>query len=175
MKLDEHAKMIAEIILNFIAMKKIHIIFLFVPFLQACSFVTDFYVVNNSEESILVEIKLMDKTDGFLIFDNCSSAQIAWQTDKDNKQDWEHYINIDADSLSTSHYTVALPPHRALLIGRMHNEEYSKGKRQFINGRVFNLEYITLTRAGKILKITPDNFDDYFKRKKKEFDVYCVF
>ena len=156
-------------------MKKAALIFLFVPFLQACSFITDFYVVNNSEESILVDVKLLDKTDGIPIFDNSSSTQRAWQTDEDNKKDWEHYISIDADSLSTVHYTVVLPPHRALLIGRMDNEEYSNHKQKFINDRVFNLECLTLTRAGKILKITPENFDVYFKRKNREFDVYCVY
>lgn len=155
-------------------MKKLILIALAAPVLQACSFITDFYVVNSSDESMLVEVKLLEKTDGFPIFDNNREKQLLYQLNEHNNADLEHYITADADSLGPSLYTIALPPHRAVSIGRLHNQEYEHHNQEFINRRVFNLEYLKLTRAGKETLITPGNFDNYFKDGKWA-DRYCVY
>ncbi|MEW6468820.1 MAG: hypothetical protein AB1458_07850 [Bacteroidota bacterium] len=156
-------------------MKRVLPLFFIVPLLQACSFRTDFLVLNTGEESLLAEVITKHGPGVSGLFERASSVKRLVPVSTDMEVGWDQAISVNADSIAPGHYRVAIPPRYALDIGTVHNEEYTKGKRQFMNGRTFNLESVTLTRTGKTVTITPGNFDTYFKRVKKSFDVYCCF
>jgi hypothetical protein len=60
---------------------------------------------------------------------------------------------------------IILPPNNALIIGRISNDHYTSFDQYFINGRTFNLKKLSVKKGTTTIQISPDNFDDYFKKK----------
>ena len=157
---------------NFRSMKNLLLIPIIVLLfsLQGCSWICRFYITNTSNETITVEMKLMDAVRYFPIFHYGNLRQ--YKLKKNSKLDFENSKDITADTLEKfSHYKVQVPPHTAIEIGSLMNDHYEKYDQYFINGRTFNLERISI--AEKKIEIVPSTFDNYF-RKGKYGIVYFV-
>ena len=142
--------------------------------LQGCSWRIGFYIANSGNEPLTVDVKLMDAPGTFPIFHYpgryFSPRKYALQ--KDNSVDFNTASDIKTDTLEKySHYKLQLPPHTAVEIGELQNDHYEKHDQYFINGRVFNLEKITISE--KKIEIVPAVFDNYFKNEKNN-GVYFV-
>jgi len=153
-------------------MKKLLILpfIIFVFFLQGCSWICNFYIVNTTNEPVTAEIKLFDSVNSFPIFHY--SERSGYKLKNNNSVDYENMCVIKADTLEKiSHYKVQIPPRSAIAIGQLQNDHYEKHDQYFINGRVFNLEHIVISE--KKIEIVPATFDSYFKKGKNN-EVYFV-
>ena len=149
---------------------KLLILLLCVAFLNACSWRVCFYVLNNSDKPVSVEIKLNKKITSFPIF---HYNRFIARSEKKEKINYENQSDIKADTLEDySHIKIFVPAHMALEIGQLQNDKYEKHDQYFINGRVFNLEWLIIGDGEKETKITPASFDNFF-RKGKYGDVVC--
>ena len=124
-------------------------------FLQGCSWVVPFFVVNDSAVPRAVEIQLSKERDGFLIFDPRHFTLLPWRADepgyegqRDLKLAWQETLRVE------------IPPHSALRIGHLNNDNYENSRQKFINARIFNL--VRLKAAGS--EVTRDTFDQQFRK-----------
>ena len=144
-------------------------------FLQGCSWVCRFYVANTSNETLTVDVKLMDAPGTFPIFHYPVSyyGKVRQYKLKNNGSvDFEKASDIKVDTLEKySHYKVQIPPHSAIEIGQLQNDHYEKHDQYFINGRVFNLEKLSVSE--KKVEISTATFDNYF-HEGKYGEVYFV-
>lgn len=143
--------------------------------LQGCSWVCRFYIANTTNEVITVDVKLMDSTGSFSIFHypfHYYGKVRQYKLKKNGNINFESVSDIKADTLEKfSHYKVQIPLNSAIEIGSLTNDNYTKHDQYFINGRVFNLERLSI--SGKNIEIEPAAFDNYF-RKDKYGEVYFV-
>ena len=109
---------------------------------------------------------------------------MQYKLKKNNSVDFESSKEIKADTLEKfSHFKFKIPPHSAVEIGQLQNDKYEKHDQYFINGRVFNLEKISVyvrqdgrtpsSSGEKKIEIVPSTFDNYFG-KGKYGEVYFV-
>ena len=145
--------------------------------LQGCSWICRFYIANPTNETIAVEMKLSDACGSFPIFHYpfyYYGKLRQYKLRKNNRVDFENSKEINADTLEIfSHYKVQIPPHTAIEIGQLQNDNYEKHDQYFINGRTFNMEHLRISKKDKNVEITPSNFDNYFG-KRKYGEVYFV-
>ncbi len=138
---------------------------------NACSWRLGFYIINNSDKPVAVEIKLNKKLTSFPIF---HYNRFFVRSEKKEKINYENQSDIKADTLEDySHLKLFVPAHMALEIGQLQNDKYEKHDQYFINGRVFNLEWMIIGDGEKETKITAAAFDNFF-RKGKHGDVVCL-
>jgi len=131
--------------------------------LQGCSWVLRFFVVNDTKAPITIEMKLHKDVSAFPIFHYGPLYTYKAEKNKvDCEQPKEVTPSYQADD--KSHYKIDLPANTALEIGRLENDKYEKYDQVYINGRVFNLESLTITSNGKETLIVPKTFDNYFKK-----------
>jgi len=119
-------------------------------------------------------MKLMDSPNSFPIFHYPKNyyGKLHSYALKNNSIDFETYKEMKADTLEKfSHFRFDIPPHTAVEIGQLQNDTYEKHDQYFINGRVFNLEKITISQ--KKIDIVPSAFDNYFKKGKYK-ELYFV-
>ena len=143
--------------------------------LQGCSWVCGFYIANTTNETITAEIKLKDSCGSFPIFHypyNYYGGFMQYKLKNNNSVDFESSKEIKADTLEKfSHFKFQIPPHSAIEIGQLQNDNYTKHDQYFINGRVFNLEKISISE--KKIEIVTSTFDNYF-HKGKLGELYFV-
>ena len=142
--------------------------------MQGCSWVCRFYIANTTNETITAEIKLKDSCGSFPIFHYPGKyfGPRQYKLKNNGSVDFEKASDAKADTLEIfSHYKVQIPPHTALEIGQLQNDNYTKHDQYFINGRVFNLEKISISE--KKIEIVTSTFDNYF-HKGKLGEVYFV-
>jgi hypothetical protein len=135
--------------------KVIFVCALFSLALTGCSWTVGFYIINAGSSPQTVAIELEKPLRGFMIF---------------NPRDFilYKYTNAAIDFESANMLTragqskneIEIPPHSALQIGRLSNEEYRNSRQNFNNGRVFNLIRI---RTGAN-EVTRETFDRYFRK-----------
>ena len=144
-------------------------------FLQGCSWRVGFFIANSSNETITVEMKLMDSPGSFPIFHYPKyyyGKLYTYALKKNCSVDYETSKELKPDTLENfSHFRFDIPPHTAIEIGQLQNDNYEKHDQYFINGRVFNLEKITISQ--KKIDIVPSTFDNYFKKGKYK-ELYFV-
>jgi hypothetical protein len=127
--------------------------------LSGCSWVEYFTICNNTSENIDISYSININTAGFKIFD---VQPRIFSLKKANIIDWDKQLDI-TDQDTTKHIVhITLPPNSSVIIGELHNDSYEKNDQKFINGRIFNLQELTI----KEIKITLSNFDSYFTKKK---------
>lgn len=144
-------------------MKKLAIVFLILILFQGCSWQEYFVISNQTKSNIIVEYEIEQPKSRFGIFDDRSNI---YSTSPTGEIDWnEHSEPIDSDTSLLS-MKIILPPNKALIIGHLSNDTYKKHDQYFINGRSFNLIKINIKIGKTDLQITPENFDDYFVKKK---------
>lgn len=143
--------------------------------LHGCSWICRFYIANTSSETISIEIKLMDSPGSFPIFHypkNYYGKLHSYALKQNNQIDFETSKEVKADTLEKySHYKFEIPPYTAIEIGQLQNDNYEKHDQYFINGRVFNIEKISISQRK--IDIVPSTFDNYFKKGKYK-EVYFV-
>lgn len=143
--------------------------------LQGCSWRLGFYIANTSSETITVEMKLTDSPGSFPIFHYPKyyyGRLRCFKLKKNKSVDFESSQEAKTDTLDKfSHFRFEIPPHSAIEIGQLQNDNYEKHDQHFINGRVFNLEKITISQ--KKMEIVPSTFDNYFKKGKYK-EIYFV-
>jgi len=122
--------------------------------LNGCSWIVRFHVVNNSATPRSLEIQLSKDSDSFLIFDPRHFSLLPWS----DGPDYEHERRIPQRWRET--FTIEIPPHSALSIGRLNNDKYDNNRQRFINGRIFNLVRL---RAGQT-EVTRETFDQHFRK-----------
>lgn len=144
--------------------------------LQGCSWVCRFYITNTTNETLSVEMKLMDCPGSFPIFHYPHFYYgKLWQYQLKKNSNVNHFagmIEVKADTLENfSHFRFQIPPHSAVEIGALQNDKYERHDQQFINGRKFNLERLLIME--KKIEVTPADFDNHF-RKGKSGEIYFV-
>ncbi|HLP13513.1 MAG TPA: hypothetical protein VK177_16375 [Flavobacteriales bacterium] len=143
-------------------------------FLQSCSWIVPFYIINNTNKTVQVEVSLMDLAKGIPIFDNASGTLTAYGVDKRFSIDYDKPLSLSkVRGADDFHYSVQLPPHSAISIGHLDNDRYNAHDQHFINDRVFNLRRIVLNEGDKKTEITNINFDSYFYTVNNEV-IYLV-
>ncbi len=144
--------------------------------LQGCSWVCRFFIANTTNETLEIEMKLMDAPGSFPIFHYPKyyyGKLYRYELKKEINVNFEKTPEeVKSDTLENfSHYRFSILPHSAVEIGQLQNDNYEKHDQYFINGRIFNLEKIVVSQ--KKINIVPSTFDNYFKKGKNN-DVYFV-
>lgn len=152
-------------------MKARLLLLLLLPLLQACSWIERFFIVNDSSEEIVVEMKLSRDARGFPIF-NYKNFWVF--PEKKGRVDHSGASeSLPHDTLEDyAHIRFRLPSHKAVAIGQLYNDHYKSHDQYFINDRKFNLEQISFDRAGGKIVIGPGDFDRYFHKSNGE--VLCA-
>jgi len=130
--------------------------------LSSCSWNEYFALFNASGASIRVRYDIDSVESGFPLF---NTAYRAYKTDRNTSIDWNKSVQlIDSDTLKNS-VTLILPDQTSLIIGELSNDHYSRYDQQFINDRRFNLNVIEVGNDSHATRISPKQFDTYFKKK----------
>jgi hypothetical protein len=147
-----------------LSMKKIAICFLLLFVLTGCSWRNYFTITNSSNSNITITyiIKTIEK--GFPIFETIPRGykSNAW-----GEINWDKKMHLPDFDSSFNVVNVILPPHTTLIMGELSNDNYVKHDQYFINGRVFNLEYLEIRATDQRIEITPSQFDRYFKKRNQ--------
>lgn len=152
--------------------KRLFILIACAMMLQACSWIERFFVVNDTDEAITLDVKLLADPGNFPIFSYRSFYTYPVQKNNVSCEKPTEVTPAHQSGKNQSQYTVTLPAHTALEIGRLDNDKYERYDQYFINDRKFNLESITVKSAGKEISITPATFDAYFKKSRGNIYYY---
>ena len=144
-------------------MKKIIILFLIILTFQGCSWQEYFVITNQTNSDIIVEYEIEQPKSGFAIFDN---RQTLHKLSKEGGIDWNETLEIKDLDTARLIIKIQLSPNTAVIIGNLSNDNYKKHDQYFINGRTFNLKKLNITNGQPTKEITPENFDDFFVKKK---------
>jgi len=148
------------------------IVVLSVFLLQGCSWIIRFFVVNTTNESLVIELNLLKNPSSFPIF---HYREFYLYEGSGKKINWEKQKEIVPDTLENyAHLKMTLPANSTLEIGRLNNDKYERHDQYFINGRVFNLEELNIYKEDDEIEITPATFDNYFKKGKNGEVFYFV-
>lgn len=132
--------------------------------LQACSYIEQFVIYNQSDKAIYVTYELEDKKEGvFPVFTEFPTAKMLNSSDDIY---WEKEANSIDENTNLNCVSVAVQPHSALIIGTLHNDSYKSYDQKFKNGRWFNLKILEIAYINKIIRIIPSTYDTYFKKKQ---------
>lgn len=142
---------------------KIFLLFVVALLANSCSTAEFFMIVNNSDKSLFVNYTLLEKEDGFGIFNDNPRVY----ANSDNALvEWNKPVNAVAHKKdSSSSIEVILPPHCTLVFGTLFNDVYTTCDQEFNNGRYFNLTSLNLSQKEKKVDIDSTNFDFYFTKK----------
>ncbi|AEA45234.1 hypothetical protein [Fluviicola taffensis] len=128
---------------------------------SACSWNEYFMVSNQSSHPTIIQYQLTHVEKGFPIFTN---QPVIYKLDDSNEINWDtKQIPIDLDT-SSAGIQLEIPVNCAVVFGELNNDRYRSPKQEFINGRVFNLQELEILKNKHLQKITPENFDKYFKK-----------
>ncbi|MCB0400883.1 MAG: hypothetical protein KDD41_02265 [Flavobacteriales bacterium] len=140
-------------------------------FFSGCSWVEHFSVGNLSDQEIYVTYRLADDSGGsFPIFEKNPTCYGATSS---KKIDWSKTISLQDLDDNEHIFRATIPPHSILIIGNLHNQNYTSHDQEFFNGRVFNLEWIEIEVHEEAIHISKDTFDKNFTKKNGfiKFDV----
>lgn len=130
--------------------------------LSGCSW-QEYFVLHNNTGSDITVTYTTTKVNGFAIFDNMPSV---YQSNNSGEIDWNKKIEVEDKDTSLPGYQFILPPNSILKFGTLSNDNYVKHDQEFINDRVFNLQIMEIMKKDGSVKITADQFDHFFKKKK---------
>ncbi|MFH0895073.1 MAG: hypothetical protein V2A54_11620 [Bacteroidota bacterium] len=143
-------------------MKKMLILVCFAIMASGCSWVEYFVIRNESNSIITLEYEIIQVNSGFPIFYQIpslypmsKSGSIEWESKQEGKDEDEGPLLIK----------MQIPPRTAVVFGSLMNDKYTTHTQYFINGRVFNLKSIRITKNSTMTDIIPKNFDDVFIKK----------
>lgn len=144
--------------------------------LQGCSYLQRFLIYNTTDEAIEVEITLSPEVNDFPIFQyphNYFDKLDMYDIDRNNNilGPSEKYLELDTLD-NFAHFTLTLPPKKAIEIGALHNDKYVSYDQKFINGRTFNLVEIKIPK--KNITIVPSTFDSFFSKSKRGDICYVM-
>lgn len=143
----------------------------------SCSWICRFYIANSTDKPLEVKIKLMNAPGSFHIFyypNRYYGKLTAYKLKGNEAVDFTARKELKPNTLSRfSHFKVTFPPRTAIEIGLLQNDTYKKYDQHFINGRVFNLEEMKITKPGGQIEIKPQTSDNYFC-KGKNGEIYFV-
>ena len=128
-----------------------------------CSWREHFIIINETDKEVVLSYELtqLDNKNTFPIF---QFQPLLGKLTSQNNIDWASEIPIiDADTTLLG-ISVKLPPKSSLKIGSLSNDRYKTYNQVFINGRVFNLKNIIFYTNEHETKITPETFDNFFKK-----------
>ncbi|OFY87272.1 MAG: hypothetical protein A3F72_17395 [Bacteroidetes bacterium RIFCSPLOWO2_12_FULL_35_15] len=134
------------------------VLFLF----SGCSWQEYFVVSNESTSDITLEYEIESPENGFPIFESHPSV---YQLDASGTINWNEKLAVADGNMLPQIIQLVLPPKSAIIIGNLSNDHYEKQDQYFINGRKFNLKNMKIVTKNKIIEISPENFDTYFKKK----------
>jgi hypothetical protein len=124
----------------------------YISLLTACSYFTDFVVVNASEQTIEVRYKVTKSTAGPLTISGVPAIIDASQLDTHGGQQWKELpqsqYRLTQDS-NTATVTVDLTPNQALRITKL--RDYGGHEDPWPN--IFAIEEIDITGAGGEMKL----------------------
>ena len=129
--------------------------------LSSCSWQEYFVVKNNSNQSIEINYTL-NHTDGFHLFDE--QARVFKLT-KSQKIDWEKQQTVQDLDSSSFKVKIVLKSHEVVVFGSLSNDHYENVNQRFINGRIFNLEEISIKKGEEMTTIPRSKFDSFFRKK----------
>lgn len=153
-------------------MKRRLLILLIIPFLQGCSWIIQFFVANTTNNPVKIEIRHQKAPGSFPIF---HYNEFYLYEGDESKVNWDKQREINPDTLENyAHFTLTIPAHSTLEIGRLNNDKYEAHNQYFINGRVFNLDSLSYYIGIKRTIITKNTFDNYFKKGKHGGVFYFI-
>lgn len=135
---------------------------LFFVMLSGCSWQEYFVIMNNSPSPVTIEYCVTMSFEGFPIF---ADDPEVFECYRNNTINWERPIQQEVTTTSDTVFRFTLNPGNASIIGRLSNDHYSHYNQYYINGRVFNLEYIYIYSDKDTTTIYPENFDKVFKKE----------
>jgi len=146
-------------------MKRNLIFFLIISLtsLTACSWQEYFVISNMSDETAKVEYCITMNFGGFPLFENDPDF---FRIAENGNINWEKNIEKELNSISDTIISFELNKKEAAIIGRLSNDHYTGYNQYFINGRVFNLNYINIISKTDTVRIIPESFDKYFSKVK---------
>lgn len=130
--------------------------------LSGCSW-QEYFVLHNNTGSNITVTYTTTKVNGFAIFDKMPAV---YQSNNSGEIDWNKKTEVEDKDTSMFGFTFTLPPNSILKFGTLSNDHYLKHDQEFINGRVFNFQIMEIMKKDGSVKITADQFDHFFKKKK---------
>ncbi len=143
-------------------MKKIFFFTFLMLLFNSCSWQELFTISNNSESDIKIEYILDNTHSSFPIFEK---KPTFYQTASSGDIDWNKQLYIMDKDTATNIVQVVLPKNYIMVFGHLSNDNYTRYNQYYINGRVFNLVKLKINFNGREIEITPERFDNYFKKK----------
>ena len=136
-------------------------------FLSSCSWIEYFVISNLSDQPIFVTYKLskLSADKSFGIF---APVPKIHRLNKKGQLDWGLEQKVYNQDSTWNTVQITLQPKYALIIGRLHNDNYKNSEQNFINSREFNLDFIEIEVNSEIHHISKKTFDHYFKKEKGE-------
>lgn len=131
---------------------------------KGCSWQQNFAVINATDQPVWVTYRVSSVTTGqFPIF--TGNYTLYALTGKGNIN-WEKRTKMAAEQGSNKDVHLTLPPGQAMVFGRLSNDDYQHRGQQFINGRVFNFQHMSIAgKEGEKTEIPAAQFDDFFKNE----------
>lgn len=137
--------------------------FVFILFLfSGCSWQEYFVVSNESNSEIILEYEIESPENGFPIFESHPSV---YRLDASGTINWNEKVTVADGNMLPQIIQIVLPPKSAIIIGNLSNDQYEKHDQYFINGRKFNFKKMKIIAKNRTIEISPENFDNYFKKK----------
>ncbi len=129
---------------------------------NSCSWQETFVIKNLSNEELVVYYELKKPDNLFPIFNYNPNV---YQLNSSGDIEWGNEKNISDMDTSILQIKIILPPKHALVMGHLSNDKYKKYNQYFINGRVFNLQFLKISNRSHQINIVPETFDKYFKKQ----------
>jgi hypothetical protein len=143
---------------------KIRILFLgsILLLFSGCSWQEYFVITNETTSEIIIDYEIEIPGKGFAIFGDKPSG---YRLNASNNIDWDKMLLLIDGNMDPQFIQIVLPPGSAIIIGTLPNDHYEKQGQYYINGRNFDLKYLKIASKNKVVEISPEKFDSYFKKK----------
>lgn len=130
--------------------------------LTSCSWQEYFVISNTTQTETIINYKITEVENGFPIFSN---QPTLYKLNSSNEIDWDTKQELTDLDTTKFGFKLKIPAHYAVIVGELDNDHYTKYNQHFINARVFNLTELETIQNNNTIKIIPENFDIYFKKR----------
>jgi|GEM_PF-755292 len=144
--------------------KRIKRFLFFIPMIflvSGCSWQEYFLIINESPNDITIEYSIPNPNSGLGIFNITPGV---YKLNSSGNIDWDKPLAFADKDTTLSTVKLILPPKSFVVIGNLMNDTYIQHNQKFINGVVFNLKQIRINNNQNSIEITPENFDNFFKK-----------
>ncbi len=121
-------------------------------------------VKNLSSQNITIRYELEDSKSGTF---NIFTAQPDGESlSNKGTLDYKDRTKLEDKDTTWNGIEIILKPNYAMVFGNLSNDHYINKDQYFINSRTFNFNMMEIEYGDNLIKITKNNFDDYFRKEK---------